>query len=129
QDRNWDMEIVFPAQDVPSADKPLENIYKAVLRAKNSSFVFALPKEYEFNIEEYRYLNMDVYAPAKSMLVGVYAPYQELWPRFMNRMWSFAENSNFGQEYWDPGKYKIPDNQLQKWAEVTLDLSEALGKH
>lgn len=128
QDRNWNMEIIYPAVDVPTTTNT-ENIYQITLKAKNSSFVLALPKEYQFNIEEYKFLKMDVFAPPKTTFSGEYASYQEIWPRFMNHMWSFAENSNFGQEYWDPGTYKLPDNQLEKWTEITIDLSEALGKH
>ncbi|MGK6353303.1 hypothetical protein [Parapedobacter sp. DT-150] len=45
--------------------------------------------------------------------------------------WAFGSESSFGQEYWAPNAddFKIADNDLQKWTEVTIDLSTALGKH
>lgn len=129
QDRNWNMEITYPATDAPAGDIELKNIYKTVPKARSASFVFALPKEYQFNVEEYKYLKADVYAPGKSVYTGEYTPFQKLWPRFMNRMWSFAGNSEFGQQYWDFPSFTIPDNQLEKWQEISLDLSSALDKH
>src|SRR3546814_9061317 len=70
------------------------------MRARDGSFVFALPTEYAYNVEEYKYLKFKVYMPAKSTLAGNYSVYQRLWPRFMNYMWAFSGNSSFGQEYW-----------------------------
>ena len=130
QDGNWRMDITFPATDAP-AGSGLENIYKAVLKAKNSTFAFALPKEFEFNVKEYKYLKFKVYAPAKSFLSGTYEPYQRIWFRFMNSMWSFGENSSFGQQYWEYSRddFRIGDSDLQKWKDVTVDLSSAIGKH
>lgn len=130
QDGNWRMDITMPATDAPAGDG-LVNVYKTVLKAKNATFVFALPKEYEFNVKEYKYLKFKVYAPAKSVLSGTYAPYQRIWFRFMNSMWSFGGNSNFGQQYWEYGRdqYKIDDSNLQKWTDITVDMSSAIGKH
>lgn len=129
QDRNWNMDITFPATDVTASDKELTNVYKTVPKARSASFVFALPKEYEFNVQEYKYLVADVYAPGKEVYTGEYAPFQRLWPRFMNSMWSFAQNSNFGQQYWAFDPFLIPDGQLEQWQEVRLDMSSALDKH
>lgn len=128
QDWNWNLDVVYPATDAPEGDG-LENIYKVTSLATSSSFVFALPKEYQFNTEEYRYLKFMVYAPDKSTLSGTYEPFQRLWPRIMNNMWSFGENSTFGQEYWEIPRFYINDEDLQKWTEITLDMSEANGKH
>src|SRR5690606_31744132 len=101
------------------------------LKDRSASFVFALPTEYQFNVQEYKYLKFKVYAPAKSSFAGIYAPYQRLWPRFMNYMWAFTQHSNFGQEYWAPdaNNFRISDADLQKWIDVTVDLSQAVGKH
>lgn len=129
QDRNWNMDITYPATDAPAGDKELNNVYKTIPKARSASFVFALPKEYQFNVEEYKYLKADVYAPAKSTYTGEYAPFQRLWPRFMNSMWSFAQNSNYGQQYWAFDPFQIPDGQLEQWQEVKLDMSSALDKH
>lgn len=129
QDGNWNLEITYPATDAPEGDKDHQNIYKTVPKARSASFVFALPKEYEFNIEEYKYLKAEVYAPVKSVFTGEYAPFQKIWPRFMNRMWSFADFSNFGQQYWAIDAFELPDSYLGQWKEVSIDMSNALDKH
>ncbi len=128
QDNAWKMDITYPAFDAP-AGEGLENIYKTVLKAKNASFVFVLPKEYEFNIEEYPYLKMKVYAPAESTFAGTYYPYRKIWLRFMNYLWSFSQNSSFGQQYWSPDLITIDDAELQKWTELTIDMGTALDRH
>lgn len=130
QDNNWQMDIVNPATDAP-AGSGLENVLKTTLRARSASFVFVLPSEYQFNIQEYKYLKFKVYAPDKSVFAGSYAPYQRLWPRFMNYMWAFASESSFGQEYWvhNADDFMIADADLQKWTDVTVDLSQATSLH
>lgn len=130
QDGNWNIDVTYPATDAP-AGEGLENIYKAVLQGKNATFVIALPKEYQFNVDEYKFLKFKVYAPAKSFFGETHAPYQRLWFRFMNSMWSFGGNSSFGQEYWDYTRddFKIADNELQTWKDVTVSLDRAVGKH
>jgi len=129
QDGNWNMDITYPATDAPEGNKELKNIYKTVPKARSASFVFALPKEYEFNIEAYKYLKADVYAPVKSVFTGEYTPFQKIWPRFMNSMWSFPDNSNFGQQYWAIDAFELPDSYLGQWKEVSIDMSAALDKH
>ncbi|MBY5958383.1 DUF4998 domain-containing protein [Membranicola marinus] len=129
QDHNWNMEITYPATDAPQSSMELKNVYKTVPKARSASFVFALPKEYEFNIEEYKYLKASIYAPEKSVFTGEYTPFQKIWPRFMNRMWSFADFSNFGQQYWAIDAFELPDSYLGEWKEVTVDMSNALDKH
>lgn len=130
QDNNWKIAITYPATDAP-AGTGLENVYKTVLKARSASFVFALPKGYQFNIKEYRYLRMKVYAPAKTSFSGIYSPYQRIWTRFMNSLWSFAGNSSFGQEYWEFPKNQFPiaDANLQTWTDITIDMNTALNKH
>lgn len=130
QDHAWRMDITNPATDAP-AGTGLQNVLKTILRDRSASFVFALPREYRYNVETYKYLRFKVYAPAKSSFQGIYAPYQRLWPRFMNYMWSFSQNSDFGQEHWDTGQddFRINDADLEKWTDVTVDLSPARGKH
>lgn len=130
QDGAWRMDIVFPATDAPSG-AGLENVFKATVRARSGSFVFSLPPEYQFNAQEYRYLKFKVYAPQKSVFAGEYDPYQRLWPRFMNNMWAFGGESSFGQEYWAPdaNQFRIPDADLQKWTDVTVDLSQMVNRH
>ncbi len=130
QSADFKVDVTHPATDAP-AGSGIENAYKLILRGKSSSFVFALPKEYQFNITEYKYLKFKVYAPAKSSFNGDNASFQILWPRFMNYMWAFTGNSTFGQESWDAGKvnYKIADADLQTWKDFTIDLSSAVNKH
>lgn len=129
QSGNWKMEITYPAPD--PAGGGMEDVLKVKLLAKNGTFALALPREYRYNVEEYKYLKFKVYAPAKATFGGDYAPYQRLWPRFMNYMWAFKGNSDFGQEYWAPSAddFRIPDADLEKWTDITVDLSEALDKH
>ncbi len=130
QSNAWRMDITNPATDAP-AGAGLQNVLKTVLKDRSASFVFALPTEYRFNVEEYKYLKFKVHAPSKGSLAGIYAPYQRLWPRFMNYMWAFTQHSNFGQEYWAPdaNNFRISDADLEKWIDVTVDLSQAVGKH
>src|SRR5450759_754089 len=130
QDNNWKIDITYPAPDAPEG-VGLENVYTTVLKGRSASFVFALPKEYQFNIKEYRYLKMKVYAPAKTSFAGEYSPYQRIWTRFMNNLWSFGGNSSFGQEYWEFSKdqFWIDDANLQKWTDITIDMSNALNRH
>jgi hypothetical protein len=128
QDGNWALDVIYPAPDAP-AGEGLVNIYKLIPRKTSASFVLALPKEYQLNADEYKYLKMMVYMPPKSQLTGIYEPFQRLWPRMMNRMWSFGDNSNFGQEYWEKSPFSMPDASLEKWTEVTIDMSNAVGKH
>lgn len=130
QDNAWQIDVTYPATDAP-AGAGLQNVLKAVLRSRSASLVVALPREYQFNVQEYKYLKFKVYAPAKSSFSGSYAPYQRLWPRFMNSMWSFGQNSDFGQEYWahNADDFRISDANLEKWIDVTVDLSQAVGKH
>lgn len=130
QSTAWLMDIVNPATDAPDA-VGLENVFKTTLKARSASFAFILPTEYRFNTQEYKYLKFKVYAPDKSVFAGIYAPYQRLWPRFMNYMWAFPGESSFGQEYWahNADDFKIADADLQQWTDVTVDLSQATPLH
>lgn len=130
QSNAWKMDIVNPATDAP-AGVGLENVFKTTLRARSASFTFVLPTEYQFNTQEYRYLKFKVYAPDKAVFAGSYAPYQRLWPRFMNYMWAYSGESTFGQEYWahKADDFKIADADLQQWTDVTVDLLDAVDRH
>ncbi|MEI5985475.1 DUF4998 domain-containing protein [Sphingobacterium sp. PU5-4] len=131
QDANsWALDLVNPATSYP-AGTGIVNPIKATMKGKNGTFVFVLPKEYRFNLPEYRFLKFKVYSPAKSAISGVYAPYQRLWPRFMNYLWAFNTESTFGQELWNTNAndYKIADENLQKWTDVTIDLNTLMNRH
>lgn len=130
QDNAWKMDLVIPAVDAP-AGVGLQNVVKVTLKAKNASFVLSLPKEYQFNLSEYKNLKFKVYSPSAASLSGTYAPYKRLWLRFMNNLWAFGSESTFGQEYWSPGtdKYTLADSELNKWTDVTVSLSDGVDKH
>ncbi|GAB6395228.1 MAG: hypothetical protein MdMp024_1540 [Bacteroidales bacterium] len=128
QDNNWNLDYVFQPADAPAAEGR-QYIYKITPRARSASFVLALPREYQFNTDVYAYLKIGVYAPAKSSFASGYGDFQRIWPRFMNSMWAFGQNTDFGQEYWAPDAITIPDDKLQKWTDITVDLSQAVGKH
>lgn len=128
QSGNFNIDITYPYTGAP-VEEGIKDVYKVVCKAKSASLVFALPKEYEFNIDDYRYFKFKVYAPSKDAFTGGYEDFQRLWPRFMNRMWSFGGNSSFGQQYWALDKFSIEDDQLQKWTDITIDMTEALDKH
>ena len=131
QDNAWKMELTVPMTSGYPAGTDLKNVIKAIMRAKNGSFIISLPTQYEFDVKEYPYIRFSVYGPPKSAISGTYAPYQILWPRFMNYLWAFTTESPYGQQSWDLGKvnYKIPDAALQTWHEMRLDLAQSLDKH
>lgn len=128
QDWNWWLDYEYPASEYPEGEG-LENVYKIIPRRTSASFIFALPKEYQFNFEEYKYLKFKIYTPTADELVGTYEPFKRLWPRIMNNMWAFGGNSNFGQEYWERDRFYIPDEDLHQWTDVTIDMSEGINRH
>jgi hypothetical protein len=127
---NFRIDLEFPATDAP-AGTGLQNVYKMTMLARAGSIVFALPTEYQFNVEEYRYLKFKIYAPDASMFQGSYDPFRRIYLRFMNRLWGFSGNSVFGQELWDSGveSNKLADDQLRKWIDVTIDMDNARSRH
>lgn len=128
QDRNWNIDVTYPATDAPEGEG-LENTYKLTLKARSASFVIALPREYKFNAEEYKYLKMKVYAPGKAVFDPPYEKFKCFWTRIMNHMWAFGSNSSFGQEYWELPHYCLSEEALESWTDVTIDLNNAVGKH
>ncbi|GAB3026953.1 hypothetical protein GCM10027051_34740 [Niabella terrae] len=130
QTNSWKMGLETPATTYP-AGTGLENVIKATLQSKNSSFALSLPKDYELDVNTYKFLKFKVYGPPKSAVTGTYAVYQRIWPRFMNYLWNYAGESTYGQQIWDPGKdsHPISDANLQTWVDVTVDMSQAVGRH
>jgi len=130
QDSNWNMTVTQNPDDAPAGDG-LEYVYKMIPKKMSSTFVLALPPDYKFNSHEYKYLKFDYYAPPKSAFTGTCAYFQCIWLRFMNSMWSFGQNSNFGQEYFDVGQptFNINDSDLQKWTEYSQDISGMASRH
>ncbi|WP_300597616.1 DUF4998 domain-containing protein [Niabella sp.] len=130
QDAAFKMDAAAVSSGYP-AGTDLQNVFKGTILAKNASIVMMIPKEYEFNVAQYRYIRFKIYAPPKAAISGNYKDYQILWPRFMNYLWAFSTESTFGQQGWDLGKtdYKLPDAALQTWYDVRLDLTQAVGRH
>jgi len=130
QDGNWNMTVTQNPDDAPAGEK-LEYAYKMIPQKMSSTFVLAVPPDYKFNSHEYKYFKYSIYAPPKSAFTGTCANFQCIWLRFMNSMWSFGQNSNFGQEYWDLGQptYNINDSDLQKWTEYSIDISGMESRH
>src|SRR5690606_35983762 len=54
QTNAWKLDIVYPAPD--PAGTGLTDVLKVTMLEKNGTFAFALPREYAFNVEEYKYL-------------------------------------------------------------------------
>jgi hypothetical protein len=127
---NFRIDMEFPATDAP-AGTGLQNVYKMTMLARAGCLVFALPIEYQFNVDEYKYLKFKVYAQDASMFQGSYDPFRRVYLRFMNYLWNFPSNSVFGHEFWETGvnDYKLTDEQLQKWTDITIPLANAVGRH
>ncbi|MDR0559199.1 MAG: hypothetical protein LBG92_03460 [Prevotellaceae bacterium] len=115
-DNNWQMDVTWSPPDAPSGSG-LVNVFKAVPVRASASFVFAIPKEYKFNIDEYRYLKFKVYMPPQNDINDYF---QEIWPRFMNYMWNFGSNSTHGQEYWAASSIRM--TEFQQWTDVAVQL-------
>jgi len=130
QDANWKLDVEISPATFP-AGAGLQNVLKATLRARNATLVIQIPKEYEFDMAQYKSLKFKVYAPPKSAISGVYAPYNRLWMRIMNYSFAFTTESTFGQQYWEYGRdaFTISDANLQNWTDITVDLSQSVGKH
>ncbi|GAP72961.1 hypothetical protein SAMD00024442_51_2 [Candidatus Symbiothrix dinenymphae] len=127
----WDLAVTFNPGDAPSPSGH-QYIYKITLLEQNPTFCLALPVEYMFNVDEYKYLKMSVYAPAKSALAGWLENYQKIWIRPMNNLWGHPGNNpspSSGQQLWNSNQYEIPDGDLQQWATITFDLSNSVGTH
>jgi hypothetical protein len=130
QDANWKLDVEISPATFP-AGTGLQNVLKATMRAKNGTLVIQIPKEYEFDVAQYKSLKFKVYGPPKSVISGTYAPYNRLWMRIMNYSFAFTTESSFGQQYWEYSKdaFTISDASLQTWTDMTVDLSQSVGKH
>jgi uncharacterized protein YhfF len=49
----------------------------------------------------------------------------------MNYLWAFSTESSYGQQLWNTvaNDYKIPDDKLEQWYDVEVDLANMIGKH
>lgn len=106
------------------------NIYRAVVVGYRPSFFFALPRQWRFDNKKYRYLKFKVLIGSDPSLVSNVGGnnrhvYRAPWIRPMNRLWGFAQYSDYGQEYWDAGRLPSQsDSEIQNtWKEYTVDMS------
>lgn len=122
--------VEHPAPNPPAGAG--SDTYRIEMQANNGTFIIALPKEYKFNAEEYRYLKLDVYASPKSILEsGTYTPYKRLWFRLRTFIWNI-ESSNFGSEEYNVNKelHTIPNANLESsWTSLKVDLNEMNSRH
>ncbi len=111
-----------------------ENIYRGVIERHNPSFFFALPRQWRFDNERYPYLKFKMFIGSdKSLLTNVggnrYHVFRAPWIRPMNSLWSFGQNSDYGQESWDAGRQDLmTDDEIQNsWREYTINMSNNDG--
>ena len=116
--------------DAP-AGTDLRNVLKVALVDRSASLLYMIPTDYQFNADLYPYLRFKVYAPDKSHFQGAYDPFRTIWPRFMNRGFNFNGDSPYGQGLWNTDKTanKLSDEQLGKWVDMKISLSEMKGKN
>lgn len=128
QSAAFEMTYTYNPANAPTGEG-LQNIYQVIPKRASASFVIALPTEYRFNSEDYSYLKFKIHMPPKSVFTGTDANFQKYWCRFMNRLWNFGSHTTYGQELWNGDKITIPDADLQKWIDITVDISQMKGKH
>lgn len=111
-----------------------QNIYRAVIMGHNASFFFALPRQWRFDNKKYRYVKFKMFIGSDVSLVSNNNGnnrhvYRAPWIRPMNRLWGFAQYSDYGQEYWDAGRLpSLADAEIQQqWKEYTVDMSSNDG--
>lgn len=123
-------DIEYNLSTFPSGQN-LRNVMKVTPRDRSASIFFKIPTDYQINSELYPYLKFKVYAPDKSHFPGVYDNFRSIWPRFMNRIWAFPNDSPYGQELWNTVKHenKLTDDQLEKWIDMKIDISQMKGLH
>ncbi|MEA5081075.1 MAG: hypothetical protein VB024_05565 [Dysgonamonadaceae bacterium] len=111
-----------------------KNIYRGVVVKYRPSFFFALPRQWRFDNKRYPYLKFKMFIGCDKSLVTNTGGnnrhvYRSPWIRPMNSLWSFGQNSDYGQEGWDSGRNSsITDAEIQNtWHEYTIDMSNNNG--
>lgn len=111
-----------------------KNIYRGVIVQNRPSFFFALPRQWRIDNKRYPYLKFKMFIGSDKSLVTNTSGnnrhvFRSPWIRPMNRLWSFAQNSDYGQESWDAGRNSsITDGEIQNaWHEYTIDMSNNDG--
>ncbi|MCK3684472.1 DUF4998 domain-containing protein [Maribellus sp. YY47] len=111
-----------------------ENIYRGIVENYRPSFFFALPRQWRFDNARYPYLKFKMFIGCDKSLVSNVGGnkrnvYRAPWIRPMNRLWSFSQNSDYGQENWDSGRNEsMTDDEIQNsWHEYTINMSNNDG--
>lgn len=111
-----------------------KDIYKVVVKGNRPSVFFALPREWRFDNQRYRYFKFKMFIGSdKSLVTNVSSNnrhiYREPWIRPVNALWNFKQYSDYGQGIWDTGRQTpMTDAEIQnKWHEYTVDMSTNTG--
>ncbi|MDR2424078.1 MAG: hypothetical protein LBD59_05050 [Prevotellaceae bacterium] len=123
QDGNWEVSYDLAPASYP-AGAGLQNVIRVSPVRPSSSFVFALPSDYKYNVKGYPYLKFKVYMPPAADINDYF---QVLWTRFMNVGWGQLGSSNYGQEYWAPGYIWM--DKFEQWVDITVPVAELLNRH
>ncbi|MDR2039258.1 MAG: hypothetical protein LBQ60_15150 [Bacteroidales bacterium] len=109
-----------------------KNIYRCVIKQKNATFIFALPRQWRFDNQRYPYVKFKMFIGCKKEVVTNNAGANQVgwdifrlpWIRPMNSLWGYPQNSDYTQQSWDAGKQaKMGDAEIQtSWHEYTIDM-------
>jgi len=132
QTGDFNINVTQNPSDAPAGDG-LQYVYKMIPKGKSASFILALPPDYRYNAQVYKYIKFRVYAPSVNDLSGPDRNFNQIWIRLMTSIWgSFPDESNFGQEeYSSPPRptVTIADSDLQKWTEYSYTTAAMLTRH
>ena len=112
-----------------------KNIYRIAARDFRPTFVLALPRQWRFDNQKYRYLKYKMFIGCdRSLVTNVGGNnrhiYREPWNRFVNYMWTYwLGNSSYGQEAWNaPNNTPMTEAEIQtSWREYVIDCSQNDG--
>lgn len=111
-----------------------KDVYRVVVKGDRPSVFFALPREWRFDNQRYRYFKFKMFIGNDKSLVSNVGGnnrhiYREPWIRPMNRLWNFAQYSDYGHEVWDTGRQSpMTDAEIQNsWHEYVVDMSNNDG--
>lgn len=106
-----------------------KNIYRGVIVGHGPGFMFALPREWRFDNQRYRYLKFKMFIGSDISLVSNVNGnnrhiFRAPWVRSLNRLWGFPHHSDYGISNWDSGRMTpMTDDEIQNsWREYTVDM-------
>ena len=159
QDHNWIMELAYsgaflprpglgdigkfnPLNDVVNGKQvtlPLDaliqkdgsNIYRGRVVRGHASIFFALPSQWRFDNQKYRYLKFKVFYGTERAIMdrGKNWVFRQLWIRSMNRLWWYDDSNGYGHEDWGTRGLWTEANEIDRreWKEFTVDMGENNG--